>query len=94
MALGPYLGRHLAAFNWGHTEGHLAGYWWLGLLPLAFLVLLLVFQLLIPLLWNLIEHLMPHPLLHHQDQHSSKVVLVTLVLGHGIRLLLLILRRL
>ena len=34
-----YLGRHLAAFTWGHAEGALAAYWWLALLPLAFLAL-------------------------------------------------------
>jgi uncharacterized membrane protein len=34
-----YLGRHLAAFGWGHAEGILAGWWWLGLLPLAILAL-------------------------------------------------------
>jgi 4-amino-4-deoxy-L-arabinose transferase-like glycosyltransferase len=34
-----YLGRHLAAFTWGHAEGALAGYWWLALLPLALLAL-------------------------------------------------------
>lgn len=38
-----YLGRHLAAFNWGHAEGALASWWWLGLLPLAVLVLVPVF---------------------------------------------------
>ena len=40
MGLLPYLGRHLAAFSWGHAEGSLADYWWLGLLPLAILVLI------------------------------------------------------
>jgi 4-amino-4-deoxy-L-arabinose transferase-like glycosyltransferase len=34
-----YVGRHLAAFTWGHAEGILAGWWWLGLLPLAILAL-------------------------------------------------------
>jgi hypothetical protein len=38
----PYLARHLAAFNWGHAEGVLAGWAWLGLLPLAILALSLV----------------------------------------------------
>ena len=36
-----YIGRHLAAFNWGHAEGMLAGWWWLGLLPLVALLLAL-----------------------------------------------------
>ncbi|MEJ2212269.1 MAG: glycosyltransferase family 39 protein [Anaerolineae bacterium] len=38
-SLGPlaYLGRHLAAFAWGHLAG-LEGWWWLGLLPLALLL--------------------------------------------------------
>ncbi|MCL7452796.1 MAG: hypothetical protein M8467_07080, partial [Anaerolineae bacterium] len=38
-----YVGRHLAAFNWGHAEGVLAELWWIGLVPLA--VLLLAFGL-------------------------------------------------
>jgi 4-amino-4-deoxy-L-arabinose transferase-like glycosyltransferase len=33
-----YIGRHLAAFNWGHAEGLLADWWWLGLLPLVILL--------------------------------------------------------
>ncbi len=32
-----YLARHLAAFVEGHAEGALAGWWWLGLVPLAVL---------------------------------------------------------
>jgi 4-amino-4-deoxy-L-arabinose transferase-like glycosyltransferase len=41
-----YVARHIAAFQWGHTEGALARWWWLGLLPLAALLLslLLVFR--------------------------------------------------
>jgi len=39
-----YLARHLAAFVGGHAEGALAGWWWLGLVPLVALALaLLVF---------------------------------------------------
>lgn len=30
-----YVARHLAAFAGGHAEGALAGWWWLGLVPLA-----------------------------------------------------------
>jgi hypothetical protein len=41
MGFFTYLGRHLAAFTWGHTEGVLAGWWWLGLLPPVFLALAL-----------------------------------------------------
>jgi 4-amino-4-deoxy-L-arabinose transferase-like glycosyltransferase len=37
MGLFAYLGRHLAAFTWGHLAG-LEGWWWLGLLPLAALL--------------------------------------------------------
>jgi uncharacterized membrane protein len=39
--LGPftYLARHLAAFAWGHAEGFLADWWWVGLLPLIALLL-------------------------------------------------------
>ncbi len=37
LGLSTYLGRHLAAFTWGHAEGPLANGWWLGLLPLAIL---------------------------------------------------------
>jgi 4-amino-4-deoxy-L-arabinose transferase-like glycosyltransferase len=40
-----YLGRHLAAFTWGHAEGPLADGWWAGLLPLALLVLALALLL-------------------------------------------------
>ncbi len=32
-----YLARHLAAFVEGHAEGALAGWWWLGLIPLLVL---------------------------------------------------------
>ncbi len=35
-----YLGRHLAAFVWGHVEGPLTAWWWLGLVPLAVLIAL------------------------------------------------------
>ena len=42
LGLFPYLSRHLAALTWGHAEGPLAGWWWLGLLPLPFLVLALL----------------------------------------------------
>jgi 4-amino-4-deoxy-L-arabinose transferase-like glycosyltransferase len=43
LSLGPfsYLARHLAAFGWGHAEGLLAGWWWLGLLSLIALLLAL-----------------------------------------------------
>ncbi len=37
LGLPAYLGRHLAAFGWGHAEGLLADWWWLGLLPLLLL---------------------------------------------------------
>jgi 4-amino-4-deoxy-L-arabinose transferase-like glycosyltransferase len=45
--LGPfaYLGRHLSAFGWGHAEGFLADWWWVGLLPLLALLLALGFVL-------------------------------------------------
>ncbi|MGD9148398.1 MAG: glycosyltransferase family 39 protein, partial [Anaerolineae bacterium] len=33
LGLFTYLARHLAAFTWGHAEGLLAGWWWVGLLP-------------------------------------------------------------
>jgi 4-amino-4-deoxy-L-arabinose transferase-like glycosyltransferase len=39
LGLFTYVGRHLAAFGWGHAEGILAGWWWLGLLPLVILAL-------------------------------------------------------
>jgi uncharacterized membrane protein len=42
QGLVSYLGRHLASFNWGHAEGPLANWWWLGLLPLAVLLAALV----------------------------------------------------
>jgi uncharacterized membrane protein len=37
--IGPfiYLGRILAAFDWGHAEGALAGWWWVGLVSLVIL---------------------------------------------------------
>jgi len=37
-----YLARHLAAFVGGHAEGALAGWWWLGLVPLVALALALL----------------------------------------------------
>ncbi|HFD40476.1 MAG TPA: hypothetical protein ENJ31_11600, partial [Anaerolineae bacterium] len=37
LGLLTYLARHLAAFNWGHAEGPLAAWWWLGLSPLLLL---------------------------------------------------------
>jgi len=45
LGLFAYLTRHLAAFTWGHAEGLLAGWWWVGLLPLVALVLALAFVL-------------------------------------------------
>ncbi len=42
LDLFTYLGRHLSAFGWGHAEGLLANWWWLGLLPLAVMGLALV----------------------------------------------------
>ena len=46
-SLGPftYLARHLAGFTWGHAEGFLADWWWVGLLPLIALLLALGFVL-------------------------------------------------
>ena len=40
-----YLARHLAVFDWGHAEGILASWWWVGLLPLLALLLALGFVL-------------------------------------------------
>ncbi len=42
-SFGPlaYLAHHLAAFTWGHAEGYLARWWWVGLLPLIALLLVL-----------------------------------------------------
>ena len=34
-----YVGRHLSAFTWGHAEGTLTVLWWIGLIPLAVLLL-------------------------------------------------------
>jgi hypothetical protein len=45
LGLFTYLNRHLAAFTWGHTEGALAAWWWVGLLPLAFLALAIALAL-------------------------------------------------
>ena len=45
LGLLTYLGRHLAAFTWGHAEGALADWWWLGLVPLVSLVVALLFVL-------------------------------------------------
>ncbi len=46
-SFGPlvYLVRHLAAFDWGHAEGMLAEWWWVGLLPLIILLLGLGYSL-------------------------------------------------
>jgi 4-amino-4-deoxy-L-arabinose transferase-like glycosyltransferase len=33
-----YLTRHLAAFDWGHAEGALQSWWWVGLLPLGIIL--------------------------------------------------------
>ncbi len=46
-SFGPlvYLARHLAAFDWGHAEGMLAEWWWIGLLPLVVLLLALAYSL-------------------------------------------------
>lgn len=38
LGLFTYLGRHLAAFTWGHAEGDLAAWWWLGVLPPVLLI--------------------------------------------------------
>ncbi|MGD2039345.1 MAG: glycosyltransferase family 39 protein [Anaerolineae bacterium] len=42
QSIWTYVARHLAAFSWGHAEGALAAWWWLGLLPLLLLLLALV----------------------------------------------------
>ena len=42
-----YLGRHLAAFDWGHAEGGLAARWWFGLVPLALLGACLLLSLML-----------------------------------------------
>jgi uncharacterized membrane protein len=42
VALWRYLEEHLAAFDWGHAEGGLVGWWWVGLIPLAILVVCLL----------------------------------------------------
>jgi hypothetical protein len=34
-----YVARHLSVFTWGHAEGFLEEWWWLGLLPLAVLLI-------------------------------------------------------
>jgi 4-amino-4-deoxy-L-arabinose transferase-like glycosyltransferase len=47
MGLLEYLGRHLAAFDWGHAEGGLGAWWWAGLLPLLAVALALA-----PSLWH------------------------------------------
>ncbi len=47
LGLFTYLGRHLAAFTWGHVAG-LEAWWWLGLLPLALLLVGLAFWRLMP----------------------------------------------
>jgi uncharacterized membrane protein len=38
LSLATYASRQLAAFDWGHAEGILAGWWWLGLLALVVLL--------------------------------------------------------
>jgi 4-amino-4-deoxy-L-arabinose transferase-like glycosyltransferase len=34
-----YVGQHLSAFHWGHLEGALSNWWWVGLVPLLVFVL-------------------------------------------------------
>jgi hypothetical protein len=42
LSLPTYLARHVAALIWGHAEGALSGWWWLGLLPAAAIVVALL----------------------------------------------------
>jgi len=84
-SFGPltYLARHLAAFDWGHAEGMLADWWWVGLLPLIVLLLALGYSL-----WR-----------RHSDGGSStgpdlapalplSIVVVTVACGFAINLVL------
>ncbi|MBN1657988.1 MAG: glycosyltransferase family 39 protein [Anaerolineae bacterium] len=41
LGLLTYLARHLAAFQWGHAEGALADWWWVGLAPLLLVLVAL-----------------------------------------------------
>ncbi len=77
-----YPARHLAAFQWGHAEGALAEFWWVGLLPLAVLLLLLARKY--------IGHL-PPTIKHWSlniDRWSSVILTVTLTCGFIVNLLL------
>jgi 4-amino-4-deoxy-L-arabinose transferase-like glycosyltransferase len=81
VALGPltYLANHLAAFDWGHAEGWLAEWWWLGLLPLAVLGIALAV-----VAWSKAGHplssvLRPSPLI---------IVVITLACGFLVNLAL------
>lgn len=40
-----YMARHLSAFTWGHAEGFLEEWWWLGLLPVVVLLIAAVLAL-------------------------------------------------
>ncbi|MGD2205713.1 MAG: glycosyltransferase family 39 protein [Anaerolineae bacterium] len=77
LGLLTYLGRHLAAFTWGHAEGLLAEWWWVGLLPLAALFLLLVLRRMAARYWRL-----------GIGQWSLVIVVITLACGFVVNLVL------
>jgi 4-amino-4-deoxy-L-arabinose transferase-like glycosyltransferase len=77
----PYVGRQLAAFDWGHAEGALANWWWIGLLPL--LVLVLAFMLL--LLQRFRKKESRYWLLAN-SRYPTVILVVTLLCGFAVNL--------
>lgn len=75
LGLFTYMGRHLAAFTWGHAEGPLADRWWLGLLPPAILA-----PALVPLLLK--RH---RPVL--RTPYPASLVACCLLCGYGVNLI-------
>ena len=74
-----YLAKHLAAFDWGHAEGWLANWWWLGLLPAV--VLGIAFAV---VTWSRADH----PLAPALRPSPIFIVTATLVCGFLVNLAL------
>ena len=87
MGVLAYIGRHLSAFDWGHAEGVLASWWWLGLLPLVVIGGTLV--------WSMSRYPLPRESdgahrprwLFVLDQPAAIILIIVFLCGFGVNLI-------
>ena len=77
-----YVGRHLAAFSWGHAEGMLAKWWWLGLLPV-----LLLFLVFVAIFWRRNQQQGTGPTGWRPSVLPAVILVVTLACGFAVNVL-------